>query len=90
MEAFDKDVVGSDFIGRGNPIKYTNLTQTDNSQAHEVDLYDDKYKHTGKVLIKTQYVKHECDPLPTNVNGHCQLQLRIIEANWFKDLDTFG
>ena len=53
IEALDKDVDADDLLGSSNPLSFNQLTQDTELMQHELEIYDENYKHSGFVKFQT-------------------------------------
>ena len=53
LEAYEKDVASSDFLGRMKEISWKELTDWEGLVKHNVDIFDDKGVKTGSCKFTT-------------------------------------
>jgi hypothetical protein len=90
MEALDKDVASSDFLGAALPISYNVLTQSTDLIQHDLEIYDENYHHSGYVKFTTQLIWRDADPIPKSLNKRSFITITIIKADFLKNSDWFG
>lgn len=90
IEAHDQDAVSSELLGRAMPISFSALTQSEELRNHELDLFDQNYKHIGSVKIVTHFIFQNVDPLPPQLNELSMLQISIQRVETLQDHDLFG
>ena len=91
FEALDKDLVSSDLLGVSDALDFEDYVEDDRVHEFDLELYDDKGQKAGNLRLSTQVVFVLPDPpLNPTLNYNCMLEIKIKEANFFKDQDTFG
>lgn len=91
LEAYDKDLVGSDLLGKTKGISYVSLVENEELKKHEVLLFDKEKKKAGELILTSQFIYVPPDPEPNpDLNRNCILKIMIHNAKFFKDNDTFG
>jgi len=53
LEAYDKDVASSDWLGSTTQISYAPLIQDDEPKIQTLDIYDKDNKKSGEITIQT-------------------------------------
>ena len=61
LEAFDKDTISDDLIGKTQPIKLNLLVENGDKILRKIDFLDKKGAKIGHVTITTQYVHRRAD-----------------------------
>ena len=92
FEAFDKDLAGSDSLGKTDPIEFLELVQDENVKEWELPLYESNGKQNGFMKLSTQHCPAKPDPpLFKNINYNCQLEIKMVQAEFLKDdADAMG
>ena len=91
FEAYDKDPLSSDLLGKTKPVSFVCFIQDTKINKHEMVLYDEFNKRAGDIVITTQFELIEAEPEPLkDINLNCSLKINVKEATFLKDFDTFG
>jgi len=91
LEAYDKDLVTSDLLGKTKGISYVSLVENDEIKNHTVQLFDTEKKVAGELILTSQFIFVPEDPEPhPDLNRNCILRIIVHNAKFFKDNDTFG
>jgi len=91
LEAYDKDLVTSDLLGKTKGISYVSLVENDEIKNHTVQLFDTEKKVAGELILTSQFIFVPEDPEPNpDLNRNCILRIIVHNAKFFKDNDTFG
>ena len=83
-------------LGSTKGLNYKELITATTEQTHNLDMTDGKGKKAGNVVFKTLYTWAEPDPPKVKrdpkkqINKKCTLTIKIIDATFLKDADTFG
>ena len=92
LEAMEKDVASSDFLGAMKPISFASLCEYEGLIKHDVEILDEKGKVAGSMKFKTclhwvEYVPPEPSQM---LDKKSMLRVIIKSASFLKDADTFG
>lgn len=92
FEAHDKDVASSDLLGSTDPIDFIDLVQDESVKEWDLPLYERHGEEAGTIKLSTQLVPAKPDPpLFKNINYNCQLQIKMMAAEFLKDeADAMG
>ena len=91
LEAYDKDLTSSDFLGQTKGISYVSLTENDELKTHNVILFDKEKKKAGDLILTSQFIYIPNDPEPNpDLNRNCILRVIVHDAKFFKDNDFLG
>ena len=91
LEAYDKDLMSSDLLGKTKGISYVSLVENEELKNHTVQLFDKVKKVAGTLILTSQFVYVPPDPEPNpDLNRNCILRIIVHDAKFFKDNDTFG
>ena len=83
--------MSSDKLGETDPIDFEDYVEDDRVHQFNVELYDDHGQKAGSMTFSTQVIFVKPDPpLNPTLNYNCMLQIKIKEANFFKDSDLIG
>ena len=87
LEAYDKDPVGSDFLGSIQPMFFTNLEQYEGRAVHNVDLLDKHKKIAGNIKFKTELIWKEYNPPPSHelLDKKSLFKVIVHQASFLKD-----
>jgi hypothetical protein len=55
LEAYEKDIASSDFLGRIKEISWKELTDWEGFSKHNVDIFDDKGVKSGSCKFSTNF-----------------------------------
>lgn len=90
-EAYDKDLVTSDFLGKTKGFSFVTLVENEDLKTHKIVLNDNDKKKAGELIFTTQFIyvapEPECN---YDLNRNCILKVMIHSGKFFKDNDTFG
>lgn len=91
LEAYDKDIASSDFLGAIRPIAFVYLVEHEEPINQVLDLFDKGKKKAGTVEIESRFIYIPPDP-PANpdLNRNCTLAITLKRASFFKDADLIG
>ena len=92
FEAYDKDLASSDLLGFTGPLEFLELVEDDKVHDFDLELFEPKGEKAGHVKLSTQLVFAQPEPpLFATINYNCQLEVKMLEAHFFKDSgDDFG
>lgn len=91
LEAYDKDLMSSDFLGQTKGISYVSLVENEELKTHNVQLFDKEKKKAGDLVMTTQFIFVPNDPEPNpDLNRNCILRVHVYDAKFFKDADMLG
>ena len=80
--------MSSDKLGETDPIDFEDYVEDDRVHQFDEELYDDHGQKAGSMTFSTQVIFVKPDPpLNPTLNYNCMLQIKIKEANFFKDSD---
>ena len=92
LEAMEKDLASSDFLGSTKPIKFRELASWEGLVKHDVQIFDEKKKVCGSMKFTTmlQWVDYSPPPPSDLLDKKTVMRVIIKEAHFLKDVDTFG
>lgn len=91
LEAYDKDLVTSDFLGATKGLSFVTLVESEDVKEHTLILLDKAKKKAGELKMTSQFIYVAPDPeINPDLNRNCILKVTIQEGKFFKDNDTFG
>jgi len=91
LEAYDKDVLSSDFLGATKGLSFVTLVESEDIKQHTLILMDKAKKKAGELHMTSQFIYVPPDPeINPDLNRNCILRVTFIEGKFFKDNDTFG
>lgn len=91
LEAWEKDLASSDFLGKMKPISLKELTDFTGLKRHDVELFDKKEK-TGSIRFSTmlEWIEY-IPPVPSEkLDKKSMLRIVIKSAVFLKDADLIG
>ena len=53
LEAYDKDLMSSDFLCKSRPLSFTSLVEDEEEKLHDLKLYDKESKEAGTLIVST-------------------------------------
>ena len=92
LEAFEKDLASSDFLGRIKPITFQSLADFEGAMKHNVEIFDEKKQKAGSMRFSTllHWVDYVPPPPCELLDKRSMLRIVIKSATFLKDADTFG
>ena len=92
LEAMEKDIGSSDFLGSNKPVSLKELCDWEGLFKHDMELLDEKKKVIGRVKFSTEFQWTEyIPPVPTDkLDEKTMIKIIVKEASFLKDGDTFG
>ena len=92
LEAMEKDVGSSDFLGSNVPLPLKELCDWEGLYKHDKELLDEKKKVIGRIKFSTEFKWEEYvqKPPTENLNEKTMIKIIIDEARFLKDGETFG
>ena len=91
LEAWEKDLASSDFLGKIKPISLKELTDFTGLKRHDVPIFDKK-EQTGSIRFSTmlEWVEY-IPPKPSDLlDKKSMLRIVIKSAVFLKDADLIG
>ena len=91
LEAWEKDLASSDFLGKIKPIPFKELTDFTGLKKHDLPIYDKKEK-TGSIRFTTmlEWIDYK-PPTPSPLlDKKSMLRIVIKSAVFLKDADLIG
>jgi hypothetical protein len=92
LEAWEKDIASSDFLGEIKEITWKELTDWEGLVKHNVDLVDKKGVKSGscKFTSSFNWVEYK-PPKPSDLlDKKTMMRIVIKSATFLKNADTFG
>lgn len=92
LEAMEKDVGSSDFLGSNKPIELQELCDWEGVYKHDKELLDEKKKVIGRIKFSTQFVWVDyVQQIPNEkLDEKTMFKIVIDDASFLKDGETFG
>lgn len=86
FEAYDKDIASSDLLGSTDPLDVVDLVKDETVHEWSLEIFDMKGDQCGSLNISTQLITVKADPpLFKNINYNCQLEIKLLQAEFLKD-----
>ena len=92
LEAMEKDVGSSDFLGGSKPLELKGLAASEGVARHDMELFDEDKKQCGRVKFTTEFkwVEYVPEPPTDKLDYKTMIKIIVIDATFLKDGDTFG
>jgi hypothetical protein len=88
MEAYDKDLMSSKFLGAAKGVSFVSLVESEQVKEQTLELFDKNRKKAGELIIVTEFVMVGTIPeMNPRLNNNCILRLRIRESKLLKESD---
>lgn len=73
-------------LGKTDALDYIDLVQDENVKEWNLELYESHGELNGNIKVSTQLVCAKPDPpIFKNINYNCQLELKMVSADFLKD-----
>lgn len=92
LDAMEKDLASSDFLGSTKPIKWSYICSFDGAVRHDVEIANAKGQKVGNVVFKTQFLweDYKIPEASSKLDKKSMLRVIVKSASFKKDADTFG
>ena len=93
LEAMEKDIASSDFLGAIKPISFSELCEWEGRVKHsKVKLENEKGKVSGEITFETVFIWEDYVQPPSHsmLDKKAFLKITINSATFLKDADFIG
>lgn len=78
--------MSSDLLGATDPLEYVELVQDEKVREWELKIYEKAGAYAGRLKITSELIPAVPDPpLIDNINYNCQLEIKMVAAEFLKD-----
>jgi hypothetical protein len=78
--------MSSDLLGATDPLEYVEMVQDEKVREWDLKIYEKAGAYAGHLKITSELIPAKPDPpLIDNINYNCQLEIKMVAAEFIKD-----